>query len=152
MPTQLSPQSFSSVVTYQNNATLFMIDLDPRSDSKPATNASKNLLANFQGTTDVNYNLNIGFACEYNMPIPLNTTHYYTRCFMGNSREVPEDDKNAGIMVRIYDYIWEYTVAEAFKRTDKKYNYVDNGGYDGPSTISCSLLRFSSRTLTIIST
>ena len=116
----MSPRSFSSVVTYQNNATLFTIDLDPRLDSNQE---NKNLLANFKGTEDVNYEENIGFACDYNLPIPGNSTHFYTRCFMGNSRGIPQLG-NDDIAVKIFDYTWEYPVAEAFTRSNKKYDYV----------------------------
>lgn len=129
-PSKVSPRSFSSVATYQNNATLFTIDLDPRLGSKQGTRTNQNLLANFEGTNYVNYEYNIGFACDYNLPIPKNTSHYYTRCFMGDSNPIPSDNNN-DVLVRIYDYVWEYPVAEAFHRSNKTYKYVGYDSFDG---------------------
>ena len=44
---------------------------------------------------------------------------------MANSRLLPRDDNNVD-MVEIYDYIWEYPIAEAFDRSDKVYKYTDS--------------------------
>lgn len=134
----MSPRSFSSVATYQNNVTLFTIDLDPRLGSNQEKRLNKNLLANFDGTQDVNYDTPIGFVCDYNLPIPRNTTHYYTRCFMGNSREFKADNSDADL-VKIYDYIWEYPLAEAFDRSNKVYNYTENDNLDSKSNRFSSL-------------
>lgn len=129
---KVSPRSFSSVATYQNNISLITIDLDPRLDSNQERSSNKNLLANFDGTQDVYYDTPIGFVCDYNLPIPSNTTHYYTHCFMGNSRKLPRKDSDLDL-VQIYDYIWEYPIAEAFDRSDKVYNYTDNDSLNSES-------------------
>ncbi len=111
-----------------------MIDLDPRLNSNREGRSNKNLLSSFQGTANVNYEENIGFACDYNLPIPANTSHYYSRCFMGNSR--PVDATNEEVLARIYDYTWEYPTAEAFARSDNSYNYTVDESISGKETIS----------------
>ena len=138
-PSKVSPRSFSSVATYQNNVTLFTIDLDPRLESNQEKRSNKNLLANFDGTQDVNYDVPIGFACDYNLPIPRNSTHYYTRCFMGNSGTLAPDNSDEEV-VKIFDYIWEYPVAEAIDRSDQLYNYTTNDNLNSESITFFRLL------------
>lgn len=134
-PAKVSPRSFSSVVTYQNNISLITIDLDPRLESNQKRRPNKNLLANFNGTQDVYYDTPIGFACDYNLPIPQNQTHYYSRCFMGNSRKIYSNDSSPDT-VQIFDYIWEYPAAEAFDRSEKIYNYTENDSVHSESNVS----------------
>lgn len=101
-----------------------MINLDSRASSNQGSRPNKNLLSNFDVAKDVGYDLNIGFACDYNLPIPANTSYYYSRCWMGNSYLLPT--ATAASQVRILNFIWEYPVSEAFERGNKTYDFVPN--------------------------
>jgi hypothetical protein len=101
-----------------------MIDLDPRASSNQGSRPNKNLLSNFDQAKDVGYELNIGFACDYNLPIPANTSYYYSRCWMGNSYELNINGATTDRQTYIYDYVWEYPVSEAYERGNKTYQYA----------------------------